>query len=628
MTNAPALLDGPLTGPQGPASRLWAGLLRRCGGYGLLGFLLLTLGLLMLYPIILIVSAGFVRVAAVPGHGHAAKVYSFSPDFFANVLGNPAFRANLANSLLLALVVTFLANLIALPLAVLQQRYSFRGKGFLSALVLVPLVLPPFVGAIGMKQLLGKFGALTMICQDLHLLRRDEGINWLRAGGGSGGFWACALLITLGLYPIAYLNLQAALANIDPALREAAENLGSRRFTIFRRITLPLAMPGIFAGSTIIFIWAFTELGTPLLLDYSHVVSRDLFDSLSSASGGSDAEAAAKVAIVLVIAAMAFLVGKFLFGRRAWAMTSKAAVAATTQPLSRRGTLLVILPFLAVSFLAMLPHLGVVLYSFTPIATEPGVGWGAAGHFGWYRSIIPSRYTLAGYANVINTPEIYGSILNSIKYAAISTGIDLVLGIAIAWVHIRTKLWGRSALDAMAMLPLAVPGLVMAFGYVWMSLLWPFPHTADGKPYSVLNPFLFLVIAYSVRRLPYLVRSAAGGLQQTSVTLEEAAANLGANPLRVLWKVTLPLIMANLIAGALLTFSFAMLEVSDSLILAQTPQFYPITKMIYALGSDTSAADNMRNACALGVLAMLLLAGSILTAGALMGKRLGAIFRA
>ena len=111
--------------------------------------------------------------------------------------------------------------------------------------------------------------------------------------------------------------------------------------------------------------------------------------------------------------------------------------------------------------------------------------------------------------------------------------------------------------------------------------------TQEGKLLGALNPVKdplpILVIAYSVRRLPYVVRSAAAGFQQTSVTLEEAAQNLGCPPLRTLMKITVPLIMANLLAGALLAFSFAMLEVSDSLILAQRQQDYPITKAIYEL---------------------------------------------
>ena len=172
------------------------------------------------------------------------------------------------------------------------------------------------------------------------------------------------------------------------------------------------------------------------------------------------------------------------------------------------------------------------------------------------------------------------------------------------------------------MLPLAVPGLVMAFGFIallsqtgWIGLLQ-------------LGPFPVLATAYAVRRLPYLVRSAAGGLQQTSVTLEEAAANMGASPWRVLWKITLPLILANLVAGSLLTFSFAMLEVSDSMILAQLQKFYPITKMIYVLGTDMSGAANVRNACALGVIAMGFMTATLIAAAMLMGKKLGAVFRA
>ena len=172
------------------------------------------------------------------------------------------------------------------------------------------------------------------------------------------------------------------------------------------------------------------------------------------------------------------------------------------------------------------------------------------------------------------------------------------------------------------MLPLAVPGLVMAYGFIAVLRKWDLSWVME------VNPIWILVIAYAVRRMPYLVRSAAGGLQQTSVTLEEAAANMGASPLKVLWKVTLPLIMANLIAGSLLTFSFAMLEVSDSLLLAKYPQHFPITKMIYTLANDTSGPENVRNACALGVFAMGLLIVTMVTSGLLMGKKLGAVFRA
>jgi iron(III) transport system permease protein len=153
--------------------------------------------------------------------------------------------------------------------------------------------------------------------------------------------------------------------------------------------------------------------------------------------------------------------------------------------------------------------------------------------------------------------------------------------------------------------------------------------TQDGRVFQALNPSrdptILLIIAYAVRRLPYVVRSAVAGLQQTSVALEEAAQNLGCPPLRVLRRITLPLITANVLAGGLLAFSFAMLEVSDSLILAQKQQNFPITKAIYELFQ--LMGEGRYVASALGVWAMVFLGVTIFAASRLLGKKLGALFR-
>jgi iron(III) transport system permease protein len=159
---------------------------------------------------------------------------------------------------------------------------------------------------------------------------------------------------------------------------------------------------------------------------------------------------------------------------------------------------------------------------------------------------------------------------------------------------------------------------VLAFGYVG----------AFGGTFLDIkqNPMPLLVIAYAIRRLPYMVRAAYAGLQQTSETLEEASLNLGASPLRTLRRITFPLVMANIAAGAVLAFSFAMLEVSDSLILASKEEFYPITKAIYAL--SLRVADGPYVASAMGLLGMALLAVSLIVAGKFLGKRMGELFRA
>ncbi|MCL2649120.1 MAG: hypothetical protein FWD61_19325 [Phycisphaerales bacterium] len=175
--------------------------LRQFRHYALLLLLLAVLTLLMVYPLIQQIAAAFLDKGR-------PSLYWLS-----SVLSDATFRSQLLTSLALGLTVTLLCNLIAFPLALISARYDFTGKTLLAALVLTPMVLPPFVGAIGMKQLLGSFGSLTIALQHLHLLAPDQGINWL----ARGGFWALATLISFGLYPIAYLNLQAALANIAPA---------------------------------------------------------------------------------------------------------------------------------------------------------------------------------------------------------------------------------------------------------------------------------------------------------------------------------------------------------------------------------------------------------------------------
>lgn len=416
--------------------------------------------------------------------------------------------------------------------------------------------------------------------------------------------WGVVIMNALHLYPILYLNVLAALANVDPAMEEAAENLGCTGFRKFRKITLPLIMPGLFAGGTIIFIWSFTELGVPLMFEFNRVTSVQIFYGIKDIGGNPFPFAL--VAVLLATTTLLYASGKYFFGRDSHAMMAKATSQGGPRGTSWIGGALCTGAFCAITGLAILPHIGVILVAFSK---------------DWYGTILPAGWTLSHFEAALGHNLTLPSIQNSLKYAGLATILDVFLGIAIAYVVVRTKLAGRQILDAMAMLPLAVPGLVLAFGYLAM--------TQEGKIFSFMNPAVdplaILVIAYSVRRLPYVVRSAAAGFQQTSITLEEAAQNLGCPPLRALRKITIPLIAANLMAGGLLAFSFAMLEVSDSLILAQKQQDFPITKAIYELYQLLGEGRYM--ASALGVWAMAFLAVTIIGASLILGKKLGAIFR-
>ncbi|HNC24006.1 MAG TPA: iron ABC transporter permease [Opitutaceae bacterium] len=542
-----------------------------------------------LWPIAQILQGGFVDA-----DGH------FTLSFFTALLADPTYRGALGNSFLLAFAATTLAMLLALPLAFVSDRFVFPGKTLLGSLVLVPMILPPFVGAIGIRQIFGQYGAFNSLLIDLGLRPTGWTYDWFAANQ----FWGVAVVEALSLYPIIYLNAVAALANIDPAMEEAAANLGCTGLRRFWKITVPLIKPGLFAGGTIVFIWSFTELGTPLVFDYSRLTSVQIYYGLRDIGGNPFPFAL--VAIMLASSIGIYALGKGLFGRDSHAMMAKATSTGGPRRLPPGRAWLCTALFAGVTAVAVLPHLGVILVA---CARE------------WYAAVLPQAYTLDNFRLALGHDLTVPAIANSLKFASISTVVDLFLGVAIAYVVVRSKVAGRQVLDFLAMLPLAVPGLVLAFGYLAMS--------QEGRFFAFLNPVrnptILLIIAYSIRRLPYVVRAAAAGFQQTSETLEEAAQNLGSPPLKATLRITIPLITANLIAGGLLAFAFAMLEVSDSLVLAQKQAFYPITKAIMELFQ--LLGDGKFIASALGVWAMAFLGITIAGLSVLLGKKLGTLFR-
>jgi iron(III) transport system permease protein len=521
-------------------------------------------------------------------------------DYIREVFRNPVYLEGFTNALRLAVGSTLLAFSIAAPLAWISERFEFPAKSALSALLLLPMMLPPFVGAIGFRQIFGQEGAVNALLRAVGWLGQNQVIDWL----GAGREWGIISLNALHLYPILYLNLVAALANLDPVLLEAAENLGCSGLRRAWRVTVPLVMPGIFAGGTIVFIWAFTELGVPLMFDYYRVTPVQIFNGLSDID--SNPFTYALVAVTLIGSALIYFVIRLLVGKPPPAMPGRGGHAGQITRLGGVRGLICSSFFSTVCVLALLPQLGVILVSFSK---------------DWYRTILPQSFTLQHYVFALGNHLTVPAIQNSLVYASLSTAIDLLLGVNIAYLITRTKIFGRSLLDALAMLPLAVPGLILAFGYLALTR----PGSFLGFLDPARNPLILLVLAYAVRRIPYVVRSAAAGFEQASVTLEEAAQSLGASPFRALTRVTLPLITANLFSGAILAFAFAMLEVSDSLVLAQKQADYPIAKAIYELSNILGEGRYL--AAALGVWAMAFLGLTIAAASRSIGAKLGALFR-
>jgi len=556
-------------------------------------FLYLFFAIFLIWPILQIVKTGFTRPNG-----------AITFDYFLLIFQDATLLHGLRNAAIVAILVTLLTLLISLPLALLSVRHTFPLSKLLNGLLLVPLVLPPFVGAIGMQIVLGRYGPLTQ----LFGAGKPLGIDWI----GTYRPLGVILIEALHLYPIMLLNLQASLANLDPAMEQAAANLGASRWKIFTRITLPMIQPGLFAGCTLVLIWSFTDLGTPLMFGFYTITPVQVWEQITEVS--SNPLPYALVVVLLLASTALYLIGKVILGRGFEAATTKASVASTTTPLRGFPAFAASAFFLIVFLLAVTPHLSVILTSVSATGA-------------WYRSILPTQFTLDHYRQALADPLALPSVKNSLQYATCATIIALLVGFAAALTIVRSTIRGRWLIDALCMLPLAVPGLVLSFGYLSISI-W-LKKKLGAKTPTFLDvqewPAFMLIVAYAARRLPYVVRAAVAGLQQTPRDLELAAANLGASRITVLRRITLPLIVANLIAGGLLAFAFAMLEVSDSLILAQRMQYYPITRAILDL--SMRLGNGLYIASALGVWAMLLLTLTILAANALLGKKIGAVFR-
>ncbi len=519
----------------------------------------------------------------------------FTLDYFKLLLSNDLQTGAIKNSLAIGIFTTLICTLVSLPLALINTRFEFPGKALLTGLLLTPMIMPPFVGAIGFQRFFARRGSVNLALMDWGVI--NEPIEWLSEGNM---FWAVVILEVLHLYPIMYLNLSAALANIDPSLEEMASTLGVSRWRQFKDVVWPLARPGYFAGAIIVFIWALTDLGTPLLTGYHDTMPVRIFNMVTDVN--ENPVGFALVCLVIVMTVTIFVASKIMLGGKKYEMLARGHVTSPVKALSFLKAIPCYLLLIATVTLALIPHISVII---TSVSDK------------WFMTVLPENYTLDYYHAIFSTELPLIGIKNSFLFAGLSTLFDLILGLLIAYVVVRKLIPFAGLLDGLVMIPLALPGIVLAFGYV-------ITYT-DTFLDPLNNPVPLLIIAYGIRRLPYMVRSASAGLEQTSQSLEEASLTFGASKWHTMRKITVPLVTANLIAGGLLCFAYAMLDVSDSLILAMKDKYYPLTKAIYALFLEQGKGEF--TASALGVVGMGILTACIMGASLILGKKMGELFR-
>jgi len=475
----------------------------------------------------------------------------------------------LVNSLLVSAVSTVVTVVVALILAYAVTRTTVPGKRFVSLMSLLPLISPPFLVSLSFILLFGRNGVIT------------------RALGLEGSIYGVHGIVVAQVFtflPQAYILLANVLANIDTSLEEAAENLGAGLVTTLRRVTLALARPGLASAALIVFILCMTDFGNPILIGGRYnVLATEIY---AQVIGMNDFPAAAVMSVVLLVPCLiAYVVNTYVVGRRSY-VTLSAGARTTLRPTPAA----VRWPLFALSLAIALAI--AAIYALIPLGSLVRL-WGTD----WSLS-------LAHYA-FRSTAEGAWPIVNSVKLAALSGVIGTALALLTAYVVERRRPPGARVIEALSLLPAALPGTVIGVGYI----------LAFNVPPLVLTGTVWVLVTSVIFwKFPVAMLAAVNTLKQIDPAIEEAAVSLGAGPVRTFTRVVLPLLTGTAFSIFIYFFVNGMVTVSAVIFL-----IYPG----FNLGSVAILAQVENGypgvACALGTIILAIVIGAVMLLRAAVG---------
>ncbi len=570
----------------------------------ILTFLIVGLTVLVVFlvvPVLMMLWNAFITPPGTPFYENFVRIFTSPRYVKTNTAGDVAWTWQLVgghrvlvidgtnygvllNSLINATIVTSVATILGIIVAFVLARYRFPGKTLIRLLAVIPLFVTPFINSYVIKLLFGMTGPISMITSHL--------FGFLVDVRGLAGVTVAQIM---AFYPIVYLNAYSAFLSIDPSMEEQAENLGAKGLRLFASVTLPLALPGIAAGSIIVFIFSLEDLGAPIVFQERNLMSYQIYSSFTSQTGIVSPEIAALGFVMLFLAVASFLVIRNYIGMRSYAMISRGGRwTPRERKLGWKGLLAVYLVLLPLIVWTMMPQLGVIMLAFNIMKpTEFSINLHTAS----------AKYFLELFTN----PNIFMYIRNTLTYALTAVVIAIVLALMIGYAVSRTRIRIlTSTLDVLATIPIAIPGLVVALGYFYFfaDLFSNTPLDPTSGP-TVFQAWVILIIAYTIRKLPFVVRSIYAGYSQVHEGLEEAAMNLGATRLKTIAGIVLPLIVTYIVSGAVIGFIYISTEVSTSVTIGSLrPDQAPMTfymKNIYIGGQ----LAGIQYVAAMGVLLIL-----------------------
>ena len=496
-------------------------------------------------------------------------VFPMIATVFTSAEDGGAAYADFVSGISLASVLT--AGVVGTGLAVLLTRFSFPGRSVLKVFALLPLALPPLIGALSFYYLYGTSGIIPRVLAELTGVPASS----LSFDGIAG----VMLVHTLTMYPYFYLSVSAGLSGSDASLEEAAMNLGASRSTMWRTVLLPMLTPALVSGALLTFMVSMASFTAPQFYNVNTLTMRIV---AAKTSGAYDL-AAAQSTVLSVVSILFLLLMRWYQNRRltrsmskGTPQTVKTVQGILPQILAAIGSAVIVLVLAA-------PVAAIVLLAFTVNGT-------------WTTQIIPPEYTLQNFIDIFTEPRSLRPLLVSSQMSAVAMAASIVVGVLTAWVIARWKGKGAGILDLMIMLPWALPGTVVGINIVTAF--------ASPTPFNLGQVFIgslwILPLAYFIRFVPLVFRNAAASLAQIDPSVEEAAQNLGAGPLRTLRTITLPLMARGVIAGALLAFVQGFGEYVASVVIYPA-RFVPLSVEIY----NRQYANDLGTAFAYGSLQVL-----------------------
>jgi iron(III) transport system permease protein len=440
------------------------------------------------------------------------------------------------NTLALATATATSCTVLGLAFALITVRTGFRYKKFLRLLTILPIITPSFVVGLGLILIFGRSGIVNQ------LIESTTGASLGRWIYGFNGVW---LAQTFSFTPTAFLVLIGVVEGLSPTMEEASQTLRASRMRTFKKVTLPLMMPGLANAFLVCFVESLADFGNPIILGGSFgVLSTEIFFAVVGAQ--SDFGRAATLGLILLgFAGFTFFLQRKVVGTKSYVSMSGKGDTGLAQPLPS--------PVRAFAFAVAIPWsaLTVTVYVLALMGGFVTV-WGRD----WTPTLSHFSRAFAvewGPQGLIWTGLAWNSLFTTIKLAAIGAPITAAVGLLAAWIFSRKNFAGRSVLEFALMLTFCVPGTVIGVAYIL---------TYNIPPLEITGTATILVICFVFRNLPVGVRSGVAALSQLDKSLDEASVMLRASSFRTLTKVVLPLIKPAIVTALVYSFVRAMTTVS------------------------------------------------------------------